>query len=49
MALIEKAVPPGLMIEQVEQRRDYREEKINKLDHISIHDLEYLIKQPFAV
>ena len=44
MVLIEKACPPGLMIEQVEKRRDDQEEKIKKLDHISIHDMERLIK-----
>ena len=49
MVLIEKACPPGLMIKQVEKRRDDQEEKIKKLDHISIHDVEQLIKQPFAV
>ena len=49
MALIEKECPPGLMIEQVEKRRDEHEENIKKLDHISIHDVEQLIKQPFAV
>ena len=40
MALIEKACPPGPMIEQVEKRRDDQEEKIKELDHISIHDVE---------
>ena len=40
MVLIEKACPPVLMIEQVEKRRDEQEENINKLDHISIHDVE---------
>ena len=49
MALIEKACPPGLMIKQVEQRRDDQEEKIKKLNDISIHDVEQLIKQPFIV
>ena len=44
MALIEKACPPGLMIKQVEQRRDDQEEKIKELDHISIRDMEQLIK-----
>ena len=44
MVLIEKACPPGLMIEQVEKRRDDQEEKIKELDHISIHDVEQLIK-----
>ena len=37
------------MIEQVEQRRDDQEEKIKKLDHMSIHDVKQLLKQPFAV
>ena len=49
MVLIEKASPPGLMIEQVVKRRDDQEEKIKELDHISIHDVEQLIKHPFAV
>ena len=49
MTLIEKAFPPRLMIEQVEQQRNAEEENIKKLDHISIHDVEQLIKQPFAV
>ena len=49
MVLIEKACPPGLMIEQVEQRRDEGEEKIKKLDHVSIHDVYQLIRQPFAM
>ena len=49
MVLIEKAFPLGLMIEQVEQRRDEGEEKIKKLDHVNIHDVDKLIRQPFAV
>ena len=49
MVLIEKACPPGLMIEKVEQRRDEREEKIKKLDHVIIHDVDQLIRQPFVV
>ena len=49
MVLIEKACPLGLMIEKVEQRRDEREEKIKKFDHVSIHDVDQLIRQPFAV
>ena len=40
MVLIEKACPPGLMIEQVEQQWDEGEEKIKKLDHVSIHDVD---------
>ena len=49
MVLIEKECPPRLMIEKVEQQRDEQEEKIKKLDHISIHDVEQLIEQPFAI
>ena len=49
MVLIEKACPPRLMIEQVEQRRDEGEENIKKLDHVSIHDVDQLIRQPFVV
>ena len=49
MVIIEKACPPGLMIEQVEQRGDEEEEKIKNLDHVSIHDVDWLIKQPFVV
>ena len=49
MVLIEKACPPGLMIGQVEQRWDEGEEKIKKLDHIIIHDVDQLTIQPFAV
>ena len=49
MALNEKACPHGLMIEQVEKWRDDQDDKIKELDHISIHDVEQLIKQPFAV
>ena len=40
MVLIEKACPPRFMIEQVEQQRDEGEEKIKKLDHFSIHDVD---------
>lgn len=49
MVLIEKACSLGLVIEQVEQRRDEEEEKIKGLDCIGIHDLERLIKQPFVM
>ena len=49
MVIIEKACPPRLIIEQVEQRRDEAEEKIKKLDHVIIRDVDQLIKQPFAV
>ena len=49
MVLIEKAYPLGLMIEQVEQRHDEGEEKINKLEHVSIHNVDQLIRHPFVV
>ena len=49
MVLIDKASPPGLMIEQVEQRRDEVEEKIKELDHVSIDDVDWLIKRTFVV
>ena len=49
MVLIEKACPPRLMIEKVEKWMDEEEEKIKKLDHVRIHDVDQLIKQPFAV
>ena len=49
MVLIDKACPPGLIIEQVEQRRDEAEEKIKGLDHVCIDDVDWLIKLPFAV
>ena len=49
MVLIEKVCPTGLMIKKVKKRRDDQEEKIKELDHISIHNVEQLIKQPFAV
>ena len=44
MVRIEKACPPGLIIEQVEQRREEEEEKIKELDHVSIDDVDRLIK-----
>ena len=44
MVLIDKACPPGLMIEHVEQRRDEAEEKIKGLDHINLDDVDQLIK-----
>lgn len=49
IVLIEKACLPGLVIKQVEQRKDEEEEKIKGLDCIGIHDLERLIKQPFVM
>ena len=47
--LIENACPPKLMIEQVEHRRDETKEKIQGLDHISIGDVNQLIRQPLAI
>ena len=44
MVLIDKACPPGLMIEQVEKRKDEAKENIKELDHISIDDVDRLIK-----
>ena len=44
MGLIENACPLKLMIEQVEQRRDEEKEKIQGLSHISIDDVDQLIK-----
>ena len=44
MDLIENACPPKLTIEQVEQLRDEEEEKIWGLIHISIDDVDQLIK-----
>ena len=37
------------MIEQVEKQRDEGEEMIKKLDQVNIHDVDQLIKRPFAV
>ena len=33
----------------MEQCRDEEEEKIKKIDHVNIHDVDWLIKWPFAV
>ena len=49
MVLINKACPLGLIIKQVEQRRDEAKEKIEELDHDGIDDVDRLIKQPFAI
>ena len=49
MVLIDKSCPPSLVFGQVEQRRDEAEEKIKELDHVGIDDVDWLIKQPFAV
>ena len=47
--LIENAYPPKLMIEQVEHRRDEAREKIQGLNHITLEDVDLLIKQPLAI
>ena len=47
--LIENAFLPKLMIEQVEGRRDEAKDKIQQLNHISIEDVDQLIKQPLAI
>ena len=47
--LIETAYPPRLMIEQVELQQDESKEKIQGLDHITIEDVDQLIKQPLAI
>ena len=47
--LIENTCPPKLMIEQVERRRDEAREKIQGLNHITIEDVDRLIKQPLAI
>ena len=47
--LIENACPPKLMIEQVERRRDEAREKIQGLNHITIEDVDHLIRQPLAI
>ena len=49
MGLIEKACPPKLVIEEVEQRKGEIEEKIEGLSHIGIDDVDQLIKQPLAI
>ena len=49
MVIIENAFPPGLIVEKVERRRDEREKKIKKHGHVNIHDVDKLIRQPFAV
>ena len=47
--LIENTCPPRLKIEQVERRRDDAREKIQGLDHITIEDMDQLIKQQLAI
>ena len=47
--LIENAYPPKLMIEKVERRQDEAREKIQGLDHITIEDVDQLIRQPLAI
>ena len=47
--LIENACPPKLMIEQVEHRCDETKEKIRGLNHISIEDMDQLIRKPLSI
>ena len=47
--LIENACPPRLMIEQVERRQDQAKEKIQGLDHLTIEDVDQLIRQPLSI
>ena len=49
MDLIENACSPRVMIEQVEQRQYEAKDKIQGLDHISIEDVDRLIKYPLAI
>ena len=49
MELIENACPPKLMIKQVERRCEEAKEKIKELDHISIKDMDQLIRKPFII
>ena len=46
---IENACPPKLMIDQVERRRDEASEKIQGLNHITIEDVDRLIRQSLAI
>ena len=47
--LIENACPPKLMIKQVERWRDEASEKIQGLNHITIEDVDGLIRQLLAI
>ena len=47
--IIENACPLKLMIEQVERRCDETKWKIQGLDHISIKDMDQLIRQPLDI
>ena len=47
--LIENACPLKLMIEQVESRCEETKEKIKELVHISIGDVDQLIRKPFTM
>ena len=48
MDLIENVCPPKLMIERVEHQCDEAKEKIQFLDHISIKDVDRLIRQTLS-
>ena len=47
--MIENACPPKLMIEQVERRCEEAKENIKGLDHISIGDVDQLIRKPLTM
>ena len=47
--LIENACPPKLMVEQVDRQRDEAREKIQGLNHITIEDVDHLIRQSLAI
>ena len=47
--LIENSYPPRLMIEQVKLQQDESKEKIQGLDHITIEDVDQLIRQPLYI
>ena len=49
VGLIKNACPPRLMIVQVECQWDKEKEKIQGLDHISIADVDLLIRQHLAI
>ena len=47
--LIENSSPPKLMIDQVEHQRDEAREKIQGLNHITIEDVDLLIRQLLSI
>ena len=47
--LIENAFPPKVMIEQVEHWWAEEKDKIQGLDHITIEDVDRLIRKPLSI